>query len=63
MHHINYQATDHDSTETRNALQAVEGITGVRGAATTDLYALQEDSESERQEVNKCLNTVTCRIM
>lgn len=63
MDYIHYEASEKNSVDAQNAIQAVEGITGIRGAATDDLYDMQEKAQNDRQEVNRCLNTVTCRIM
>ncbi|MDO5521869.1 MAG: hypothetical protein Q4G58_15350 [bacterium] len=63
MDYIHYKAAHENATDAKNAIMAVDGITSIRGAATHDLYEMQEKANSDVQEVDSCLNTVTCRIM
>ncbi|MDO5293436.1 MAG: hypothetical protein Q4F05_11885 [bacterium] len=63
MDYIHHKASAENSSDAKSAVMAVDGITSVRGAATHDLYKMQEKADSEKKEVDSCLNTVTCRIM
>ena len=63
MDYIHYEAEHNETADAENAMMAVEGITGLRGAATDDISALRKHEGNDRREISHCLNTVTCRIM